>query len=107
MKRGEKTFKTSLIIFFIIYITLYISQASGYYDYQLHRRTELTQEQIRKFEKDIKDGRPVDVEEYLKINLKDYNNKFSSYGNSFSNFTSKNVKIILEKTFGLLEQLLG
>jgi hypothetical protein len=105
--KGEKTFRTCLIILFVIYITLYISQASGYYDYKLHRRTELTNEQIREFENDVKAGKPVDVEKYLKIDPKDYNNKFSSSGKSFSNFTSKYIKIGIENAFKILEQLLG
>jgi hypothetical protein len=88
-------------------MTLFISQASGYYDYKLHRKTELTEQQIKEFERDVKAGKPIDTEKYLKIDLKDYNNKFSSSGKSFSNFTSKYIKKGIEKAFNLLEQLLG
>lgn len=107
MTKGEKTFRTSLIILFVMFMTLYISQASGYYDYKLHKRSELTEEQIKKFESDIKVGKPIDVEEYLKIDLRDYNNSFSKAGNKFSNFTTKMIKKTIEGTFTVLEKLLG
>jgi hypothetical protein len=107
MTKGERIFCTSLVIFLIIYITLYVSQASGYYDYRLHRRTELTQEQIKRFEEDIKAGKPIDVEEYLNIDLKNYNNSISRAGSSFSKFTSKYIKKGIEKIFEIFESLLS
>lgn len=107
MTNGEKVFRTCLIILFVIYMTLYISQASGYYDYKLHRRTELTDTQIKEFENDVKNGKSVDVKKYLQLDLKDYNNNFSRGGDAFSNFVSKYMKLGIEGTFGLLEKLLG
>ena len=104
--KGKKTFNIIFLITFIAFLTLYISQASGYYDYKMHKKTELTKEQIEQFEKDVKEGNPIDVEEYLDINLKDYDNTFSKTGNNFSKYTSKYIKKVIEKVFDVFESLL-
>ena len=50
---SEKLIKTIFTILFVIFVTIYISQATGYYEYELHKKSELTKEQIQKFEKDV------------------------------------------------------
>ena len=58
---SEKLIKTIFTILFVIFVTIYISQATGYYEYELHKKSELTKEQIQKFEKDVKEGKKVDL----------------------------------------------
>ena len=70
--KPEKIFKSVLMILFIIFISLYISQSSGYYEYEQYKKVELTKEQIKKFEQDIKDGKKVfdkccTYDEYLDV----------------------------------------
>ena len=88
----EKILKTSLIFLFVIFITLYITHVSGYYEYELHKKVELTNEQIEQFENDIKNNKYIDVNDYVDNTIEDYSNNFSKLSSSFSNFTSKYVK---------------
>ena len=104
---SEKLIKTIFTILFVIFVTIYISQATGYYEYELHKKSELTKEQIQKFEKDVKEGKKVDLKKYSEYNKKDYSNKFSKAGNKFSNFTSKYVKKGIEGTFKIIDSLLS
>ena len=107
MMDSEKLIKTTFTILFVIFVTIYISQATGYYEYELHKKSELTKEQIQKFEKDVKEGKKVDLEKYSEYNKKDYSNKFSKAGNKFSNFTSKYVEKGIEGTFKIIDSLLS
>ena len=48
-KIQTKIFRLLLGISFTIYITTYISNKYGYYEYKKHEQATLTQEQIKKF----------------------------------------------------------
>ena len=102
---GEKILKTIFIFLFIIFITIYISQSTGYYEYELHKKTELTNEQIEKFETDIKDGKNVELEDYMEDITKDYSNGFSKMGTNFSKTASKYIKKGIEEIFNFIERL--
>ncbi len=66
-----------LIVLFLLFVGLYLVGNSTYYDYDVTSKTRLTEEQIKKFEEDIKNGKSVDVEEYLKEGQKNYDNVIS------------------------------
>lgn len=105
MNKKEKTLQTTLIILFIMFITIYISQAAGYYDYKLHKRTALTEEQIQKFESDIKNNKKIDIEEYASYGIIDYSNNFSNLSNNFSNTTSKCFRKGIEGVINIIKTL--
>ena len=53
--------KKNLVRFFgvtlvILFLCIYIGQASGYYEYSNFKRTSLTNDAITKFEDDVKKG---------------------------------------------------
>src|SRR5574344_1514961 len=102
---SEKVIRTILIFLFVIFITIYISQATGYYEYELHKNIELTNEQIKKFESDIKDGKNVDITDYVTNTKKDYSTSFSKMGSNFSNTASKYIKKCIEEAFKFIESL--
>lgn len=86
-------------ILLVTFLTLYLSQATGYYEYTAHKKVVFTNEQIKKFEQDIADGKDVRMEDYLKNAEKNYSNKLSKFGYGLSNMMSKQVRGLLEKTF--------
>lgn len=94
MKEG-KPFRVILIVLFIVFISLYVSQATGYYDYQQYQKTEITAEKMKQFEKDVKDGKNIDLEDYLEDKTHNYNSKLSTAGlnvsNSIKNFAQKGI----------------
>jgi len=95
----ENIFKTFLIVLFIIFISLYISQSSGYYEYEQYKKVELTKYQIKQFEKDIKDGKKIDVKDYIGETKKEYGNKVSNAGLRISETIEEYVQKIINSSF--------
>lgn len=98
-KKLRNIFGIISCILLITFITLYISQATGYYEYTAHKKVVFTNEQIKQFEKDIQDGKDVRMEDYLKNGTKDYSNKVSRFGYQLSSTLGDYVRTILENTF--------
>lgn len=95
--------KLILILSFTIFVASYFVEKTGYYDYKLQEKTVLTSEQIKKFEQDIKEGKEVDIEEYLKKNEKDYSNKFTTNVTKVTLTTNKYLKKGIESIFNILD----
>lgn len=102
----EESVKVVFILLFIIFITIYIYQATGYYEYELHKKTELTKEQIKQFEEDIKNNKNIDVTKYIENDAKKYSNEFSKIGSNFSNVTSKYIKKGINEVFKIINRLI-
>ena len=104
----EKIIKSGLILLIIIFLVMFFTSSGGYYEYQLSKKTTLTNESIKKFEKDLKTGKKIDINDYIKDNNKHYDNKVTRLGNNLSkgidNIMSTGIKYIfeyLEKTIDL------
>ena len=98
-KKRNKFFKWTLFIFFTAFLTLYLSQATGYYEYEQSRKTAFTEEQIKQFEQDVKDGKEIDVTQYLENTTKNYQNNISKVTLNISEAISKYTKLGIEKIF--------
>lgn len=103
----DKIFNTCFTILFIIFIGLYISNRSGFYDYEAHKRVELTNEEIIKFEEDVKNNKEIDVESYLNNTKVDYSNGISKASLSFSNTTDEYIKRGINGVFKFIDKLLS
>lgn len=90
-------FKFFLIIIFVFFITLYYSKNNGYYEYQQYKKTVFTKEQIEKFERDVREGKNVSLEDYLSNDEDDYSNKMSDLGLFLSKKISGFVKFTMDK----------
>ena len=66
----------------------------------------MTSEQIKQFENDVKNGKKVNINKYVKDDGINYNNKLSDTANLLSNGISKLVKGGVENTFKLLTSLI-
>ena len=100
-------FKLLFIIIFISFLTLYFSHNSGYFEYQQYKKTSFTKEQIEKFEQDIKDGKEVDITNYLDDDDINYSNKVSSLGLNLSKGIEKTIKGGLNKVVDFLNNALS
>lgn len=60
--------------------------------YKKHEQVVLTEEQIKQFEQDVKDGKNIDLQNYLENTNKDYQTKFSQLGLNVSNSLANIVK---------------
>lgn len=85
--RGKvnKNFKRLFYVILVVFISLYFAGKTGYYENRLSRKASLTKEAIKQFEKDVEDGKMVDISSYVDSNVKEYNNRYSNIGLRVSN----------------------
>ena len=102
----KKIFNSIIFSLFILFVALFIASSTGYYEYQNKENKELTEEKIKEFEKDLKDGKRVDLNDYLSKEYKNYENSITKFGNSLSDLINDGMLNGLEKTFGLIERLI-
>lgn len=105
-KRINKVFISFLFIMFITFVTLYISQATGYYEFEQSRKAVFTAEQIQKFEQDVKEGKEIDINNYLDNTNKNYQNSISRVSLNISESISKYTKMGVEKVFGSIAKMI-
>ena len=102
MDKKYKIFKWVFVFFFVIFLTLYFSQLTGYYEFQNYQKMTMTQDQILQFEQDIKDGKEVDIKNYVVDTSRNYKNRFSNIGLQLSTGISDFVKTGIIKIFGAI-----
>lgn len=73
----KKIIKYFGIIVFLIFMFSYFLCYSGYYEYNLQRKRDLTSEQIKRFESDVKKGNDIDLNGYLTEGIVDYSNSLT------------------------------
>lgn len=66
-----------LLSLFTFFIVLLLAQSQGYYKTRSQKAKILTDEQIINFEKDVRDGKSIDVKKYVMYEDKDYTNNVS------------------------------
>lgn len=103
----SKIFYSTLLFLFIIFITIYGASKSGYYEYENRKHSELTEEKMLEFEKDLAEGKNVSLKDYLKEETVNYDNKITEIGSNLSNFMSDGIIKGLEGTFKLVEKLIS
>lgn len=101
---GKIVWKIFLALLFGFF-ALYVSEATGYYEFEQHKKVALTEEKIKQFEKDIASGKDIQLTDY--INEKDisYENNTSSLGLSLSETIGNVVQDGIEVTFNFLNRL--
>ena len=108
MKKDSKNkiLKFIFYVLFISFLVIYFSELTGYYEYQNHKKTTLTEEQIKKFEDDIKNGKEVDINDYLINDRIKYNNALSNLASKLSDGISKIVNNGVEYIFKYVSRLI-
>ena len=77
-----------MAVLVMLFLGLYISQMTGYYEYTESKKTTLTKSAMERFEQDIKEGKEIKAENYLEQE-RDYNNKASTLGMKVSRLIEK------------------
>ncbi len=88
MKKKENKYRWFWYPFYIIlicFVALSIALESGYYESRIHDKVTLTEEQIKLFEEDVKNGKAVDMMDYVVDDYVDYSNTVSRLGQSIGN----------------------
>lgn len=108
-KKKKKVFnKVMSRIFLALLIgfsALYISEATGYYEFEQHKQVELNEKKIAQFEQDVKEGKNIDVNDYIDEKEISYQNNASTIGITLSEQLGNVVQGGLESTFGFLGKL--
>ncbi|MBQ9011365.1 MAG: hypothetical protein IJ093_01810 [Bacilli bacterium] len=104
-KTLNKLFRYVLMICFVTFMALYISQSNGYMEYQNRKQVALTEKQIKKFEEDVASGKKIDIKKYIKTSDKNYQNGLSRIGLKISRVAGSGVKNVVGKTFKFLSKL--
>ncbi len=90
--------KNVFICFLVIFLGIYISISNGNSNYKAYRKTELTKDAITRFENDVKNGKNINLENYIDINDDISSNKVSKAGTYLSDkitqFAKDSIKLI-------------
>lgn len=96
--KGKKVTRLVIFTLIIIFIALYITQLTGYYEYTESKKTTLTKQAIEKFEKDVSSGKQIKAKNYLSEE-KNYNNKASNLGMKISGLIEDSFTAIMNSIF--------
>jgi len=94
-----------LTILIIIFIALSVALESGYYDVKVGKKATLTEEKLEEFEQDVKDGKEIDIKEYIEEDTIDYSNSVSRFGQTLGSSIDKFMSYGLNDFFNLLSKL--
>lgn len=104
--------KKKKIVKGIIYLVLgvfflsYFIEKTGYYEYNLQRKKNLTEEEIKRFEEDVRLGKDIDINSYITNDSIDYSNKLTETTSSVSVNLNKYLNRMINNTFSILEKLI-
>jgi len=83
-KKMNKRFKILMYALLVFFSFAYIAAISGYYESHVRRDTRLTADALYQFERDIQEGLPIDLRNYLEGNVNDFRNQYSRTGYNIS-----------------------
>lgn len=105
MKEDKKLIiaKYILLVLFMTYCAIYIMVGLGYYEYSNYTKKVFTEEQIKKFEEDIKNGVELDIESYL-VDIKEVSYE-KQIGLKISEFIGDCSRFGIKQIFKMLNKI--
>ena len=94
-----------LRVLFILYISLTIAISTGYYEAKLSEKTTITNEAIKQFEEDVRNGKNVDINDYLTDNYQDYSNQTTKAGYAFSSSIERFMSIGINEEVNIFKMI--
>ena len=67
----------------------------------------LTEEKIKEFEKDVAEGKNVNIKDYIENESKDYSNKITNFGDDVSELINDSVNFVLKGGFKFIEKMIN
>lgn len=104
-KKKNNYFGLILGSLFIVFVAFIIAYNSGYYEANISRKSKITEEKLQEFEQDVKDGKEIDVKDYIENDYVDYSSSMSKLGNKLSSSIDSFMDSGLNDFFKLLEKL--
>ena len=103
-RRAWLIFRRILIILFIIFLIIYFQAENTNY---ITNKTILTEEKIKEFEKDVKNGEFVDIKNYTEENIRDTSNTISELGYSLGEGIGEFFSVKVVNFFEFLSQFIS
>ena len=103
--KSKKYLKVILLITITTFLFAYFIETTGYYEYKLQNKKILTEEEMLHFEQDIKEGKEIDIEDYLKNTNPDYSNKLTQTTSELSLKLNDYLKEFLINGFNIFDGL--
>lgn len=97
-------FRRILIILFIIFLIIYFQAENNNYT---TKKTILTEEKIKEFEKDVKNGEFIDIKKYTEEDIKDTSNYMSEIGYSLGEEIGKFFSVKVVNFFEFISQFIS
>ena len=94
-----------IIILFGGYLALYYAFLNGYYEYKEYNKMIITEEAMKEFENDIKEGKDISINNYISTDYKDYSNNISNLGLKTGKFLENTVNKGLGGIFKVVGKL--
>ena len=104
-KRKKNYFLITLLVLFIIFSAYMVAYNSGYYEANISRKSKITEEKLQEFERDVKDGKEIDIKKYVENDYVDYSSSLSKLGNKLSSSIDTFMDSGLSDFFELLGKL--
>ena len=103
-KNKNPVIKT-LLVLFVCFLIIYISRQTGLYEFKVYNKTRLTENAIKEFEKDINEGKNVNLKDYIVDDNIDYSNSISRFGTDIGNLLETIMNDGIKKTLKFLSAL--
>jgi ABC-type dipeptide/oligopeptide/nickel transport system permease component len=104
-KTLSKIFRFTLTSLLFAFLAIYFSQKTGYVEYASRKQSQLTEKQIKQFEKDVAEGKEIDLKQYINQNYDNYQNKLSNINLKVSEITEKSISTIIQKSFKIIGKM--
>lgn len=104
-KKGYSKFFRVLFVLFVVFLCVYSISVNGYVENISREKTLYTEEQIAAFERDVLEGKEIDINDYIMPEAIDYSNGISTFGEDVSNLIDYAAKKTME-TFNSFFSLL-
>ena len=101
----SKIFWKIFIALLFGFLALYISEISGYYEFQEHKQVNLTNEKIKEFEKDVSLGKDINIKDYIMEKEVSFENPLSNTGIFLSEKIGEVIESGIDSTFKFLNSV--
>ena len=95
-----------MVILIILFLGLYVSQMTGYYEYSESKKQALTEDAIQRFEQDVKEGKEINAKDYLQEEI-NYNNALSNIGMKLSSLIEKGFNKAMNGLFNEISKTIS
>lgn len=103
----KKVFLIFMGLLFIIFLIIFCSSKSNYYEYSNYKKMAVTNDKIEQFEKDINEGKNVNINDYIKDESKDYSNNITKVGDFISNNIFEISGKVVKISYNFISKVVG